>query len=324
MYVLTAQIEIAGKKFTRVNLVEIESSAKVLEDTARIRIPATARLERESEFVTEVETAKAFQAGDPVVIRLGYNGNLREEFRGYVTRVKPGQPLEIECVDATWTLRRKNLQASFKATTLKALLQYIVEGTGISLKGEIPGINFTHFYLKNVTAASALQKIKADYGLTMYLKNFNELHVGLASYTDNFTVVYGLGENVIEHDLEWVDETDTRLKVRAIHVRKNNTKVQKEVGDADGELRTLYFYDLDNESQLGTLALQEVKKYKYTGYKGGFTAFLLPNVQVGNVARLRDPQFAERAGDYLVDKVVTSFGTDGARREIELGIKVNN
>lgn len=323
MYVLTAQIEIAGKKFTRVNSVEIESSAKVLEDKATIKLPTTARLEREGEFISEVETAKAFEVGDAVTINLGYDGELKQEFKGFVSKIMPGTPLEIECLDAVWLLRRKNCKGSFKNTTLKALLQFILEGTGVTLKGTVPTINFKVFYLKNVSAASALQKLKDDYGLTLYLRNFSELNVGITSATDNVKVVYGLGENVIDNDLEWVNDGDTRIKVKAIHIKKDNTKIEKEFGDDDGELRTIFFYDLDKPADLEKMALAEANKYKYAGYKGGLTTFLIPSAQVGNIARLRDRQFAERAGDYLVDKVVTTYGTSGARRKIELGLKVS-
>lgn len=321
MFVLSADIQIAGKKFTRVNSVKIESSAKVLEDMATIIIPATARMERSGEFISEVETAKQFNVGDDVVINLGYNGDLKEEFRGYVSRIKPGTPLEIECVDAVWLLRRKNCKGSFKNTTLKKLLEFIVSGTGIVLKGDIPGIQFKTYYLKNVTAASAVQELKDRYGLTLYMSG-KDLRVGLTSFTDKKVVKYGLGENVIENDLEWMNEDDTRIKVKAIHIKKDNTKVEKEYGDDDGELRTVYFYDLDSSADLQKMALAEASKYKFTGYQGGLTSFLIPFVQVGNVAKIQDQQFGERAGDYLVDKVTTTYGTAGARRKIEIGIKV--
>lgn len=322
MYALTAEITIAGKKFTRVNEVEIESSAKVLEDTCKIKLPATARMTRAGEFISEVETAKEFKVGDAVSVKLGYNDELREEFAGFVSKIKPGLPVEIECVNAVWLLRRKNLKASFKTATLKSLIEHILEGTGIKVAGEMPGITFKNFYFKNVTAAYALQKLKDDYGLILYL-NGNTLRVGLISFTDKVLVKYGLGENVIENDLEWIDEKDTRLKIKVVHWRKNNTKVEKEFGDADGEVRTVFFYDLDRESDLEMLAKAKAAKFKYSGFKGGVTAFLVPNAEVGNVARLRDPQFSERAGDYLVDKVTTTFGTNGARRKVELGIKVS-
>lgn len=322
MFVLSSEIEIAGRRFTRVNHVEIVKSRKVLEDTATIRLPATARLVRTGDFISEVETAKVFNVGDPVKIRLGYDGNLRTEFEGYVKKIKPGMPLEIECEDAVWVLKRKNMKEAFKNTDLGTILESIVQGTPISLVGEIPAIRFKEFYMRNVSAAAALQKIKDEYGLTVFLKN-NELRVGLREENDGTVVKYEVGTNVIETDLEWKSEADTRLKIRAIHWRKNNTKLTVEAGDADGELRTLYFYDIEDESQLKKLAEQEAKKYRFTGYDGGFTAFLVPVAEQGNVARLRDPNFGERAGDYLIDKVTTTFGVDGARRKIELGLKVS-
>lgn len=328
MYLINAadiQIIAEGRqtlRFTRVNYVEIESSAKLLEDTAIVKIPTTARLERAGKFISEVETARQFRVGDQIAINLGYNGQLNEEFYGYISKILPGSPLTIECVDATWLLRRKNMKESFRNVDLGTLLEACVQGTGIQLIGEVPTIRFTHFYMRNVTAASVLQELKDDYGLTMYLKNFNELHVGLRSYTDNKVVTYGFGENIIDNDLEWVNEDDTRIKVKAVHIRKNNTQVTKEYGDADGEQRTLFFYDVDNEADLKQLAEQEVKKYKYTGFKGDFKTLLRPLAEVGNVARIRDKQYeGERDGDYLIDKIVTTFGNDGARRKISLGLK---
>lgn len=321
MYVLGADITIGGKRFTRVNSVKIESSAKTLEDMATIAIPATARMVREGKFISEVETAKAFGVGDEVVILLGYDGGLKEEFRGYVSRIKPGTPLEIECVDSVWLLRRKNCKGSFKATTLKSLLEFILKGTGVELEGEVPGIEFKTYYLKNVTAASAIQELKERYGLTLYMAG-KTLRVGLTSFTDKVVVKYGLGENVIDNDLEWVNEDDTRIKVKAVHIKNDNTKVEKEYGDEDGELRTVYFYDLDKGADLEKMALAEAERYKFNGYKGGLTAFLLPFAQVGKVARVSDRQFGERTGDYLIDKVTTTYGVNGARRKIELGIKV--
>ena len=328
MYVLNADIQIITKsgtfKFTRVNEVEIVSSAKVLEDTATIRIPTTARLERQGKFISEVETAKQFSVGDQVAINLGYNDDLQEEFFGFISRIVPGTPLEIQCIDAVWLLRRKNCKGSFKNLDLARLLEEILYGTGVELRGEIPDIRFKTYYLRNVSAASALQEIKERYGLTLYMASFDQLHVGLTSFTDNVVVRYGFGENIIENDLEWISEDDTRMKIKAVHIRKNNTKVEKEYGDHDGELRTVYFYDLDNASDLEKMAKAEAAKYKYTGYRGGFQTFLIPSVQVGNVARLRDKQYTERSGDYLVDKVTTTFGPNGARRKIELGLKVSS
>jgi len=328
MFVLSAEITIGPeggekKKFRRVNSVEIESDMRRLEDVATIKMPTTARLVRAGEFISEVETEKTFKVGDEVVIKLGYDGELVEEFHGYVRKIRPNTPLEIECEDATFLLKRKNLQKAWRSATLRDILDYVLADTGITLHGEPPGVNFTHFYLKNVSAAKSLQKLKDEYGLTMYFKSFKKLFVGISSDDDGTAVKYRFGENVIDNDLEWTDEKDVRLKVKAVHVRPDNTQVTKEVGDPDGEQRTIFLYDLDKPSDLERRALEELKKYTFSGYKGSFNGFLRPVVRVGNVAKITDPNFTERAGDYLVEKVTVSFGDGGGRRKVTPGLKVN-
>lgn len=322
MYVPGLNIIINQDTFRRVHEVTIEKSMKTIGAKATIKIPATGRLERQGEFITEVETAKRFDRGDAVLIEAGYDGVRRLEFQGYVSRVKPGTPVEIECEDAMFLLRRRNLQQSWRSVTLAALLDYILRDTGITVNNDAPRITFAPFYLKNVSAATALQKLKEEYGLTMYFRSITELYVGVAADNDQTEVKYRFGENVIDNDLTWRDENDVRLKIKAVHIRQNNTRVEKEVGDADGELRTLFFYNLPNGSDLERTALEEMKKYKFSGYEGKLNTFLLPNAQPGNVAVLDDRQFAERSGKYIIDKVTTTIGVNGARRVVELGLKV--
>jgi hypothetical protein len=322
MFLLGAEITIGGKRFTRVNAVEIEDDFRKLETTATIKMPTTARLLRSGEFISEVETAKAFSVGDEVVVKCGYDGELNEEFHGFVRKIRPTTPLEIECEDATWLLKRKNLQKSFGASTLKTILEYILSGTGITLAGEPPIINFKKFYFKNVSAAKALMKLKDEYGLTIYFKEWKSLFVGISSDSDDVLVKYRFGVNVIDHDLTWENEEDVRLKIKAVNIKPDNTQVEATVGDEDGELRTLFFYDLESKAELETRAKEEMRKYRFSGYKGSFTAFLRPVCRVGNVVQIQDPDFPERDGKYLVEKTVVTYGEGGGRRKITPGLKV--
>lgn len=322
MYVLTAKIEIGLNLLRRVAEVEIERSINTLGSTATITVPTTARLSRVNDSATEVETAKQFKPGQAVRIELGYDGNNRVEFQGYVRRVNPGTPVTVECEDSIWLLRRKNLLKSWKGTTLKEVLEYILQGTFIKLVGNTPSITFSTFYLKNVSPASALQKLKDDYGLTMYFRALGELFVGIASESDGTTVKYEFGRNVIDNDLKWINNDDTRIKIKAVHIKADNTRIEKEYGDADGELRTLYFYNLPSSASLETVAKEELQKVKRDGYEGSINTFLLPVADPGNVVRVTDPQFADRAGDYLAEKIKVTWGRSGARRVITLGLKV--
>lgn len=323
LLVLNIEVKIAGLTFKRVESVTIESSAKVLEDRATITIPRTARLTRQGQFLTEVETAKEFPTGSEVVIKMGYNGNLVEEFRGYVKCVKPGSPVTIECEDAVYLLRKKYINKSWKTVTLKSVIEEILRGTGIKLLEPVPVINFAPFYIKNTNAAAALQKLKDSYGLIIRVVNGAQLYVGFTERLDATRRTLKITENVIDDNLEWVDEIDVNLKVKATSWLPNNTSITVEVGDPNGDARSLHFYNITSKAELRQIATRELRKYKYSGLKGNLRTFLTPPSRVGETALIRDPIFPQRDGDYLIDKVVTTFNTSGGRRTIYPGLKVS-
>lgn len=326
MYIPNCHIAIGAYKFDRCSAVEIEKSTQLVASTAKITLPITAVLVNEG-MTTTVETSKLVKVGDVVQIRLAYDGVYDgEEFRGYVKRVNYKIPLEIECEDI-WPLRRKNINQSWKTVTLEALLQEIVSGTGIDLSSNVPGITLSPYSIKNATAAFALQKIRDEYGLTAYINRVGKLYVGLA-YTDNSGQVNytlnGSDVNVINaDDLKYKNKDDVILKVKAIGIKGDNTRTEVEIGDKDGELRTLFFYNVTTADGLRKLATQEMNKLKFNGYDGKITTFLIPVALPGMKAVIVDEYFPERQGSYYVESVKTTWGIQGARREIELGIKLD-
>lgn len=323
MYVIGIEANIAGKRFSRIISLKVETDFKRIGTTAVLELPTSARLTRAGEFISEVETAKQFHVGDPVVISAGYNGDLVEEFRGYVRRISPAIPLKLELEDEVYHLRRKNLQKSWRKTTLKEVLEFVLEGTDVELVGEVPAINFTKYYLKNVSAALALQKLKDKYGLIIYFREPGKLFVGLTSDTDLQVVKYTIGRNVVDHDLEWLAEDDVNIRVKAILIAKNGSQTDVEVGDPEGELRTLHFYDLADEQSLKERAQEELLKFKREGYKGSLRGYLVPVCRVGNTVRLNDETYDNNnEGDYLAEKVVTTIDDSGARRRVKVGLKV--
>lgn len=323
MFVINMEAEIGGRRFRRVNSVEIVTNMKKLGSSAILRLPTTARLERQGELISEVETAKTFQVGDAVVIRMGYDGDLVEEFRGYVRKIQPTTPLVIECEDEVYNLKRKRLQSSFRDVDLETLINHIIADTPIELINKPPIITFRTFCFRNVNAAQALEKLAKDYGLTIYFRAPGELAVSLASESDGTVVKYTIGQNVIDHSLEWTDESDKRLRVKAISVSRDNVFTEKTVGDPDGEQRTVYFYNLAPGEDIGQRAEQEMLKYRFTGYQGSLEGFLLPVCRVGNTIRLKDENFDNPEGDYLVESVRTLLSTRGGRRKVKLGLKLN-
>jgi hypothetical protein len=99
----------------------------------------------------------------------------------------------------------------------------------------------------------------------------------------------------------------------------NNKKVHLEVGDADGETRTLHTYN-KNEAELKAWAEQELVRLKRDGLTGSLTTF--GAVLVDKLDAVGVKIDGERKGVYQVQKNVITFGTDGYRQAITMGERV--
>ena len=75
------------------NSVQIESGWKFLTDRATIVLP------RKVKDFDRHDIREVFRKGDPVVIRLGYDDVLHNEFSGFVSQVAADIPILIKCED---------------------------------------------------------------------------------------------------------------------------------------------------------------------------------------------------------------------------------
>lgn len=325
MFVLEANIQIGNYNFNQVNNVSIVKSVDMLSDTAEVRLPMSALFGNVNEGFERKQLEQVIKAGDKITITLAYKDVIETvEFVGYVRFVKPNVPtITIECEDAVYLIRQKQINKNFGKTNLTEVLNFIVEGTGVELAADLPEVNFDKFLLKNVNGAAALQKLKDEYGLFVFIDDDGKLFAGLRQ-TKNIgeTQVYDVYKNVIKHNLRFRRAEDVRISLKVVGVKKDNTKVEVVVGDTDGEQRTVYKYNVSNPILLKRLGEAELSDFKYTGYEGTITSFLEPFCTRGYNVEIRDENYAERIGKYFVPKVKTTFGTGGARREIELGTKL--
>ena len=318
-------IEQPGKtlQFTALNHCEIEKSIYILGSKAKIKIPASCRLIVQGRETDSVQTAKQFNRGDKITICLGYNDDIQEEFTGFIYRINYTTPLEIECEGYEYLLRSQLGKKTWGATTLKEVVEYICNVSGISLSDNILGINLTNYVIKvGLSRLEALQELKEKYGLVAYFVD-NSLYIGTAYTPDLGSVNYSLGVNTIKDDqLKYHDADDVKLKVKAIGISGNNTMVEADIGDQDGQLRTLFFYNITSMDVLKKVANEELQKYKYSGFEGKITAFLQPWAQPGMKAVLTDPVYKERSGTYYIVSTKVEFGRSGARRIVEIDIKL--
>lgn len=331
-FVLSCEIVIGQYRFRQVNNVRIEKSWRELADTCEIRLPKFVRLSGNQTTRTLENYVKP---GDPVSVKLWYEGKeVREEFNGYVKRLKPNIPFEIECEDHIHYFRKTPIKKSWSKADkpdLKVVIKYLVDEVNkkypdarIALSTKLPSVSFSEGLVIEAgnTAATALGKIREEFGLTSYFKG-RELFTGLAYQQTFGTVKHSLAWNIIFNDLEYRKEEDVLLQAKAIGIKKDNSRVVvDDVGDPDGEQRTLYYYNITDKAQIKKLAEEELKRMKFTGYEGDLTTFLYPYAEPLMISDLRDPFYGDsRSGRYIIDSVKTEFGVYGARRTVELGIK---
>lgn len=317
MFTLCSEITIAGKKFGGVNDVKIKRSIYDLAATATVKVPVTAVLKAAGKPTTEVETAKEIKAGDDVIIRLGYNGVLNTEFRGYVKQLNLKTPLEIVCEDAFYLARQKSLTLSGK-TTLAA----VIGKTGFPA-GHTATLTLESFQVPNKPVSWVLAQLKKEYGLSIFFDAEGKLHACEPGKITSETVKYTLRGNVIkDDDLKYQRAADVKLKIKAVCIYRDGTKIEGTVGADDGTEKTLYFYDVKDQAELAALAKAELSRHSYDGYSGKIQTFLLPYAAPCMIAELSDPVYAERNGNYLIESVETTYGTGGARRNIEIGCRI--
>ncbi|WP_299459321.1 hypothetical protein [uncultured Microscilla sp.] len=273
---------------------------------------------------------KQLKEGDGVEIKLGYDGELHTEFKGYIARLLPNQPFEMHCLDEVYHLQRSNLNQTWKHTTLKEVIEEAIKGFEIELVDtqEVPEIKLVPFRVANASAARVLQKLKDNYGLAMYFRG-KQLYIGLpysedvalTTGLDEAPVVYDLQRNVLATELEYRRKEDIKIRLKATSYLKNNQKLEVYAGSEEGELRTWISPEpINDKDTLQKIANEKVKLYRYEGYKGGVKTLGVPHVVHSARCQIRDADYPEREGVYFVDEVKTTVSkTGGFKRAVKIG-----
>lgn len=315
-YKLTCKITVSNYVFTYANEVVIESAWDNFEDKATIKLPDLARFEG-----VNVKVQNLLKTGDRVEIELGYDGNNTLEFQGYISEIKPKVPFEIVCEDETYQLKRsKAITASYTSIDLATLIKtHLPE---VTLDTKTPQITLENLRVRNVTKAELLQELKEKYLLAVYYRK-GKLYVGLP-YFDKIgsaPVLYDFQKNIVTENLAYRKKEDVKIKALAYSINKGGAKIEVEVGDKDGEVRTLPYQNITSKEVLKQQAELDLEKLKFEGYQGDFVAFGLPYIEHSDSVQLTDARYPNREGRYLVDKVKTVWGVRGFRRTINLGKK---
>lgn len=367
---------------TFLNEIEINSSWQNLTDTCKIILPRKTYIKDDKgnrvnwfgkvfygndEFGTS--TPPIIQRGDKIKVELGYNYPTADKaenidmnivFDGYISKINPAMPIELECEDRMWQLKQikvANKVYSNKDYSVQSMIQEMLNAqpetsditlvTGSLIGQKIETNIGDEFRTQDDTIASVLERLKKDAHINSYFRNVarsdgsyrSELRCsGLVYYpSDRVVSNFLFQKNIISDSLEYKKLEDIKLGAKCYSINKleltttnkdgsKKTKAKRLetfVGEQDGEIRTLYFWNIKTEAELKQLGERELRKFYYEGFTGKFTTFGQPFVKHGDEVVLQDNILPERNGSYLVKGVRRTFGQGGYRQEIELHLKLS-
>ena len=318
MFKLCAKIEITGERCWDIGFV---SAVEIVRDTEKLTAEAKITLPKKMKWNGSAEIP--VHRGDSVCIYLGYNGNLQLAFVGYVRDVGFKTPVVITCEDDMFKLKQMPAQKkAYRSVTIETLLK----DQGITYRLNVMGEQSLGAYRVTADTVAALLGRLSEQGIRSFFRYENGepvLYCGVLFDRDSTpSQVFRSGLNIIsDNSLQQQKAENMRLRVKAVSLMPNNKKIKVEVGDADGEHRTLHTYN-KTESELKAWAEQEIKRLKRDGLTGSFTTFGASLVDcLDAIGLIID---GKKAGVYQVKKNVIKYGTSGYRQEITLGLRVGD
>lgn len=315
MLKLTSDIQIGPYKFAGVHEVEVDSSWENQTDTCKIVFPRKVSWKGKA---LATGSDPLLQRKMPVSVKIGYDGENVEVFKGYVRDVSGEIPVRVECEDAMYLLKTGEVTKSYRSVTISQLMKDVV-GDRVPYKVNAE-TDIGQFRISKATPAKVLGYLRENYLIRSWCRG-GVLHVGLAYLVEQQRErSIRFDRNVIDHNLEYRQKEDVRLSLKAVIVKPGNGSETVEEGDPDGEKHTFHYYNV-SVSEAKKLLQRETERLRYTGYRGSFTTFGKPDIRHGDIVNLSDPIFPERSGKYLVKRVRTTFGMNGYRQEVELESK---
>lgn len=325
-YNMSCRVTIGAVVFDRVHSILIDGTIKRLADTAVIKLPrefTRAKINNSDTSLAGVNISDYIKTGDPVKIELGYDGDLKTEFTGYLEKIGADVPLELTCIDEMYHLKRSNFTDVLKSASLLDLLKKIAPGYQYDVIDNIP---LGKFVINNASAFEVLETLRKDYGLHARFKE-NALVVGFP--VDNVPsvthrVVMNRNVRAQSNDLKFVTKDEFKVLLKGISMNSDGSRYTAEFGDKGGAQRTLHFTN-KSKSELKKLTEKNHKSLSFDGYQGTLPTWGDPQTRAGDAIQIADPfyQNSDRDGKYLIEGVTVLFnGNDGFKRVNKLGLKL--
>lgn len=315
MYVLSAKIEIQGDKSWQVpfvSSVEITRDTEKLTDECKVTLPKRIKWDGEAQIPVK--------RGDSIKVWTGYGEDMELAFAGYVRSVGIKTPIVLTCEDEMFKLKQ---MACTKKAYKNVNLGTLLKDQGLENVKVFGEQNLGQFRVTDDTVAALLGRLQ-DSGIRSFYRYEDGkpvLYCGVLFERDTQpSQVFATGVNIIsDSSLEQQLAANIRLCIKAVSIMPDNKKIKVEVGDKDGEKRTIHTYN-KTESELKAWAEQEIKRLKVDGLTGSFTTFGYRLVDKLDAIGIKID--GNKMGVYQVKKNVIKYGTGGYRQEITLGLRV--
>lgn len=298
--------------------VEIHKSVDLLSDTAIIKVPGVV-------YNQSLDIENEINIGDKVVIKLGYNGVLETEFEGYLQRLDTDDStLIFNCEDSLYLTRKEVKAKVFTNVDVKTIAQYLASEIGLKLNCSMnTSAQFQRFVIPpKTTARDVLKKIQDEVKVNIYMKG-NVLNVH-HSYLENFGhVIYDFAINIESSDLKYRRAADRNFEITVDGVGLDGKKISTTIGKIGGDKRNITISSPSNLEMLKERAENELKYLSFDGYEGSITGWLVPFIDAGYSAEIRDKEYEYKNGTYYVVSVTTTFSENGGVRKVELGRKLS-
>lgn len=316
MLKLSAKVEITGEKkwvFEKITACEIVRDSEALTTTCKLTLPRKVKWKG--------ETSNPIKRGDKISVWLGYDDNLQLAFTGYVLRKGFKAPIEIFCEDEMFMLKQKQcVKKSYKNVDIRTLLKDQGLPYDIKVLGEQ---NIGQYRVNFENVAELLAHLKEN-NIRTFFRIENDkpvLYCGvLFDHGNEMRQVFATGINIIsDSSLDEQKAEDVKIKLKVVSLQPDNKKkIKVEVGDADGEKRTLHCYG-KTEAEAKAWGKQELERLKRDGLTGSFQTFGHVLLDVLDVIGIKID--GERKGKYQVQKNTITFGSSGFRQDITLGAR---
>lgn len=323
MYQLDWHIEFKnpdGKKFQLVLLysVEIECSVENLVDIARIYVP-----EMILNNVLDIESK--LPRGTEVVISLGYDNQLYEEFKGFVKEIKnTSGSLLIECEDSIFQFRKPVQNEVQKPSSVSKLAQTMIDqcAPGMTLQCDYD-ISYEKFVIHQANGFDVLKKLQEETKANIWIdSSTNTLHVHPPFMEKNGEVKYSPQQNVQSVSLEYKRAQDRKFEISVESVGSDGKVKSIKRGVTGGETVNIKVGPM-SESDMEKIGDAELSKRMADRYEGSIDTWLIPRIKPGATARYEDLDYPAQKGGYYVPTVKTVLSESGGVRTVTFGIKTS-